>query len=196
MTQAPQTPPTPQTEAVRQLLADGTGTGAWALDASSSSVRVRGKSMWGLVTADGTFADVSGEGTLSADGGISGRLSIGAASIDTANAKRDKHLRSADFFDVEKHPRIEVGVSGSGGDLTADGLALSAEITVRGVTKVLPVTAAVVPEAGSGSDSGADAVRLSVKAVVEHREFGIVWSPMGMLNPLTAVTIEAVFRRA
>ncbi|WP_329456957.1 YceI family protein [Streptomyces sp. NBC_01497] len=198
MTQAPQTPPTPQAEAVRELLADGSGAGAWALDPASSSVRITAKSIWGLVTADGTFSDVSGEGTLTADGGISGRLTIGAASIDTANAKRDTHLRSADFFDVEKHPRIVVSVSGTGGDLTGDGVALSAEITVKGATRVVPVTAAVAPEpgTGSGADSGVDAVRLSVKTVVEHREFGIVWSPMGMLKPLTAVTIEAVFRRA
>jgi hypothetical protein len=124
----------------------------------------------------------------------------------------DKHLRSADFFDVEKHPHIVVAVTGTGGDLSGDGLALSAEITVKGTTQVLPVTAAVTPATGGGSAAGSgdgtgagagagagsapDTVRLTVRTVVDHRTFGIAWSPMGMMKPLTEVTVEAVFRRA
>ncbi|GAA3723319.1 YceI family protein [Streptomyces tremellae] len=190
MPQSPQTPPA----AVQRLLADGAGAGAWALDPASTSVRITSKSMWGLVTAHGTFKEVAGEGTLGADGAVEGLLTLGAASLDTANAKRDKHLRSADFFDTDNHPEIVVRVSGNANgadDATADGLPLSAEATVKGTTRVLPVTAAVAPEG-----SGTDAVRLTVRTVVDHRTFGITWSPMGMMKPHTDVAVEAVFRRA
>ncbi|MEW2547079.1 YceI family protein [Streptomyces sp. NPDC047002] len=187
MPQSPQTPPA----AVQRLLADGAAAGAWQLDPAATTVRITSKSMWGLVTAHGTFGEVAGEGTLGADGAVEGRLTLGAGSLDTANAKRDKHLRSADFFDVDNHPEIVVRVGGSVDGATADGLPLSAEATVKGATRVLPVTATVTPEG-----SGTDAVRLTVRTVVDHREFGIVWSPMGMMRPHTDVAIEALFRRA
>ena len=47
-------------------------------------------------------------GTLvSQEHGVGGELSIDAASINTSNRRRDKHLRSAAFFDVERYPEIK-----------------------------------------------------------------------------------------
>jgi polyisoprenoid-binding protein YceI len=51
----------------------------------------------GLVPVNGVFREVSENGAVSADGEVSGTVTVAAASIDTNNTRRDAHLRSADF---------------------------------------------------------------------------------------------------
>ena len=60
---------------------------------------------------------------------------IDMASVDTNNADRDQHLRSTDFFDVDKHPTMtfeSLGISGAGQDWVLEG-----ELTINGITKVV-----------------------------------------------------------
>ena len=61
--------------------------------------------MWGAMTVKGQFAEVRGEGRVTEAGAVSGRIDIIAASLHTGIGKRDEHLRSADFFDVESSRR-------------------------------------------------------------------------------------------
>ncbi len=95
-------------------MATGTGTrttpviptGTWKVDAAHSSVTFSVKHM-GIAKVRGKFTEF--EGTLEvredlAHGRIYGTVKV--ASIDTGEAKRDEHLRSADFFDVERFPEI------------------------------------------------------------------------------------------
>src|SRR6202042_1670696 len=84
--------------------------GTWVLDPARSTVRLRSKSMWGLVPVKGTFGTVTGEGTVSPEGEISGTVTVDAASVDTGTAKRDQHLRSGDFFAVDTYPNIVFAV--------------------------------------------------------------------------------------
>jgi polyisoprenoid-binding protein YceI len=86
--------------AAKDLLMDGVLAGEWALEPRASSVGLKSKSIGGLVPVNGAFGEVSGGGAVSAKGEVSGILTVGAASIDTKQAKRDTHLRSADFFDT------------------------------------------------------------------------------------------------
>jgi polyisoprenoid-binding protein YceI len=79
--------------------------GNWELDRERTSIEFRTKALW-VFPAKGTFRVLEGTGTVTADGGISGTLIIDAASIDTKNKKRDAHLRTADFFEVEAFPTI------------------------------------------------------------------------------------------
>jgi len=100
------------------------GPSTWSLDAAHSSVALRHKTMWGLVTVRGTFSDLSGTGEILPDGSAHGRLEIGAASPNTNNAKRDKHLQSADFFNAQAHPRIVAEMrraTRTGGTVTVSG---------------------------------------------------------------------------
>src|SRR5690242_8275337 len=76
----------------------------WRLDHDHSSVEFHVKTLWGLVTVKGAFARYEGRLDLSADPAI--ELTIDAASLDTKNAKRDAHLRSADFFAADEHPQV------------------------------------------------------------------------------------------
>jgi polyisoprenoid-binding protein YceI len=74
-------------------------------------------------------------------------LTIDTASIDSNHAERDKHLRSADFFDVEKHPTAVFTSTGYEGD--ANGGTLSGNLTLLGVTKPISFE---IRKIGEGKD--------------------------------------------
>ncbi|MEI7717580.1 MAG: YceI family protein, partial [Mycobacterium sp.] len=81
-----------------RALTDPASTGSWTLVPDRSSIKFSSKTLWGLVPVNGRFPDVTGEGTVGADGAVSGRLQIRAASVKTGIGKRDEHLCSPDFF--------------------------------------------------------------------------------------------------
>ena len=76
--------------------------GGWRIDPTRSSVEFRTPTLWGLATVDGRFERYDGSLDLQQNPAI--ELMIDAASLSTKNSFRDRHLRSADFFDVENHP--------------------------------------------------------------------------------------------
>jgi hypothetical protein len=79
-------------------------SGVWQLDPARSSVAFHVRHFYGLMTVKGTFADVDGKLDLGATPSV--ELNIQAAGLSTSHKKRDEHLRSADFFDVERHPQV------------------------------------------------------------------------------------------
>ena len=84
-----------------------TATSTWQLDPAHSSVEFAVKHMM-MTTVRGRFKNL--QATLTGDedhpDGCCVEAQIEVASIDTGNPDRDKHLRSADFFDAERHPNI------------------------------------------------------------------------------------------
>ena len=180
-----------------QALADGaaavglasvaTSPSTWSLDASRSSAAFQHKSIWGLVTVRGTFSDLAGTGEILADGTGRGRLDIGAASLNTKNAKRDEHLKSADFFNVQAHPRIVVDLRRA----TRDGgtIQVSGELTAAGVTRPLDLTATVV-------EASVDAITLRAEVKVDRASFGMTWNMLGSLKGLATVSVVARFVRS
>jgi polyisoprenoid-binding protein YceI len=136
--------------ALQALLKDGALAGHWALDPRRSSIRLKSRIL-GLAPVNGVFREVSGHGTVSPDGEVSGTVTVAAASIDTNNTRRDTHLRSTDFFDSGNHPDITFtadGIRPSG-----QGVAVTGAPTVRGRTRPLSLdTARPSPAMGkSGS---------------------------------------------
>lgn len=161
--------------------------GHWTLDPAQSTVNIENKSIWGLVNVKGVFTKVVGEGEVLPGGSAHGTLTIDVASLDTKHAKRDIHLRGTDFFDVDKHPSITFTAT----SVTANrnGTAeVTGELTVRGTTRPLALTA-------QASEVSADAVTLTASLSVERTNFGITWNQLGMLKPVTFVTITARFTR-
>src|SRR5262249_59409948 len=108
-----------------------------------------GRSIWGLAPVKGTFGQVPGHGTVSPTGEVSGMITVAAASIETKNAKRDKHLRSGDFFETDTFPHITFSVDRL--QPSSEGVTVTGQLTVRGRTR--PVTfPATVPVVGSGEE--------------------------------------------
>ncbi len=77
----------------------------WRLDPTRSGVEFHVRHFYGLVTVKGRFERF--EGTLDLRSQPAVQLTIDAASLDTKQKRRDTHLRSADFFDAERHPRVQ-----------------------------------------------------------------------------------------
>lgn len=171
--------------ALQSLLEDGKLAGSWTLDASRSEVRLKSRSMWGLVPVTGVFGAVTGNGKVSAAGEVSGTISVAARSVDTKNKKRDEHLRSADFFDVANHPDITFIADSIRPD--NEGAAVTGSITVRGRTRP-----ASFPVKVSATDSEAT---LDGEVQVNRADFGLTWNQVGMASMHNTITVHAVFTR-
>lgn len=162
--------------------------GTWTLDPDRSTITVKTKSLWGLVSVKGRFTEFRGEGQLAAPQKVSGRIEIKAASLRTGIRKRDQHLHSADFFAAEKFPDIVVVVS-SADAVEADWVDLRAQLTVKGTTKPLSLRTKVTP-VGEGS------MRLTTQATVNRQDFGVDGNLLGMIGDTATISGDLVFRRA
>ena len=171
--------------ALQDLLTDGTLAGSWVLDPGASSVRLKAKVM-GLITVNGGFREVTGAGTVQPDGTVRGRLTVGTASIDTRNTRRDVHLRSADFFDSDNSPDITFAASGIRPQ--GQGVVVTGALTIRGHTRPRSVETTV--SVRSDGEIGLDAA-----VQINRANFGISWNALGLASMHATVTIHATFVR-
>ena len=147
----------------------GDFVGKWVLDPAGTSIVFHTKAFW-VVPVKGTAKAIEGAGTVGADGSISGTLVVDAASIDTKLKRRDAHLRTADFFEVEKFPAITF--EATGGRLTGPGtLDLDGTLTVHGETKPLAVSATLSIEA--------DVATVAAEVEVDRSQWGLTLRPFG-----------------
>jgi polyisoprenoid-binding protein YceI len=161
------------------------GTKSWQLDSAHSSVSLSHKSMWKLVTVKGGFEKLSGSGEVLADGSAHGRIEIDAASINTKNAKRDEHLRSADFFNVSEHPQLVVDIASI--SRQADGSATTTgTLTAAGITKPFDLTARITEDTGQ-------AITLAADTEFNRADFGMTWGKLGMISGNARVSVVARF---
>ena len=172
--------------ALQAMLEDAAFTGSWTLDASRSAIGLRSRSMWGLAPVKGTFREVTGSGTVAADGQVSGTVTVTAASVDTKIAKRDTHLRSADFFDTGNHPHITFRVERI--TPSRQGVTVTGALTVRDRTRPVTFDATV-------SAADRDEVWIDAEVQVNRADFGLTWSPMRMASMRNTITGRAVFSR-
>jgi polyisoprenoid-binding protein YceI len=102
------------------------------------------------------------------------RATVEAASINTNNAKRDKHLRSGDFFDVEKNPTLSFESTSGVTGMKENRGKLAGNLTIHGVTK--PVVFDVVFR-GQGEDPWGN-VRsgFSASLDINRKDYGLNWN--------------------
>jgi len=159
--------------------------GTWTLDPARSSVEFLTKAMW-VLTVKGTVRAVDGTATVGADGAMTGSIVFDAASFDTKNKKRDAHLRTEDFFEVQKYPTITFAVTGAS-PLPTGQVELTGELTVHGRSRPVTVQADV-----SGTQEQAT---VTAGFDIDRSAWGITWSKLGAgLSNL--VTVTATFTRS
>lgn len=149
-------------------------TQTWQIDSAHSGIhfsvrhlviaKVRGQfGRWtgALAVPDGDFSKATVE------------VAIDAASIETGVADRDAHLRSADFFDVERFP--EITFRSRRVEPIAEGrFALVGDLTLRGTTREVPLE---VESAGQTRDPwGNVRAGFAGKTAVDRKEFGLTWN--------------------
>lgn len=146
--------------------------GTWAIDAMHSEVGFSVRHMM-VSKVRGRFSKFSGEVVTTPDVlGSSVQAEIDLASINTGNDQRDGHLRSIDFFDAENHPVMtyrSTGLRANGDQYVLDG-----ELTLRGVTKSVPMTLEVNgfgPDAYGGTRTG-----FTATAEINRQDFGVSWN--------------------
>ncbi len=147
----------------------------WQIDPAHTQVEFEVSHLM-FAKVRGRFRTVEGAlqiGAGPALGASSVRAVIASQSIDTAQADRDAHLRSADFFDVERFPELRFEsrsvVRRGPGALTVDG-----DLEIRGVTRAVSLD---VREAGAGKDPwGNDRVAFTATTTVDRRDFGLTWN--------------------
>jgi polyisoprenoid-binding protein YceI len=143
--------------------------GTWAIDPVHSEVGFAARHMM-VSKVRGKFRTFSGQLVTGADPlGSSVTAEIDLASVDTGHDQRDAHMRSADFFDVENYPTMtyrSTGVRANG-----DGYVLDGELTLKGVTKEVPLTLELN---GFGPDPyGGTRAGFSATGEINRRDFGV-----------------------
>jgi polyisoprenoid-binding protein YceI len=135
----------------------------------------------GLTTVVGRFSRFDGQYAVR-DGGRSIELTIDADSLDTHDRRRDEHLRSADFFDVERHPYVRFDANDVT-DLEDGKLAVVGELEAAGM-KVTFSFEATFSEVG-------DDLEIEATTIVDHRLLGMTWSPLGTLRAPATLHVQA-----
>jgi polyisoprenoid-binding protein YceI len=176
------------THPVSDLLRSGAAQGQWTLDPANSTVKFRVKHFWHAITVSGLFEQIEGAGTVAPDGSVSGQLTMQAGSVSTSNSRRDKHLRSADFFDAEQHPLVVLTVTGAD-PASNDEIAVRGTLQAAGRSQPVSFTA-------RAEDTGPDAVTLRAEVVVDRTVFGMTWSPLGIAAKEAAGSVVARFTRS
>ncbi len=144
----------------------------WAIDKTHSELTFRVRHLVSRVR--GTFTDW--DGTLTAEpnqwNGGSVVVNVRTASIQTNNDRRDTHLRSGDFFDVEKFPAMtfkSTKVEVQGNEVTLTG-----ELTIKDVTKTVVLKGDFLGmTAGQG---GRDRIGFEVSTTVNRLDYGLTWN--------------------
>jgi polyisoprenoid-binding protein YceI len=112
---------------------------AWRIDPDRSSVEFAVPSFWGLTTVKGRFTRFGGTLDLQRDPAVA--LTLDAGSLDTGHARRDKHLRSQDFFAAEEHPHVRFRSDSA--RLEGERLTVSGTLQAGGESEPLSLVAKV-----------------------------------------------------
>jgi polyisoprenoid-binding protein YceI len=175
-------------------------TTTWKLDPAHSHAEFKVKHMM-ISNVKGGFSGLTGDLTEHlTDASLSFiEASIDVATVNTNDAQRDGHLKSADFFDIEKYPTMSfksalVKPDGDG------GYKVTGDFTLHGVTK--QITFSVDGPSAPGKDPwGNTRIGLTATTKINRKDFGLNWNAAletgGILvGDDVQITIEAEFIKA
>jgi polyisoprenoid-binding protein YceI len=161
-------------------------TGTWLEVSSASEVTFKTRTLFGLLSVNGTFTGHSGEMTVDDEGRASGQLELDAASVETGIRKRDDHLASADYFDAENNPKIVVRFSSI--DPAPAGGTVQGELQIRDNT--IPIQGPLEFE-----QLGPDRIRLTAEIPFDHHSAGLGWRKTGQIRGVIPVRASIVLDR-
>jgi polyisoprenoid-binding protein YceI len=150
-------------------------TSTWKIDQGHSAAQFKVKHMM-ISNVKGEFTSLQGGLQLDEQNVENSRIEaeIEAASINTREPQRDAHLKSADFFDVERFPTLSfrsTKVSRKDGE----EVSVTGDLSIRGVTR--PVTFAVEgPSAPAKDPWGNTRIGLSATTKINRKDFGLTWN--------------------
>jgi polyisoprenoid-binding protein YceI len=153
-------------------------TGDYDIDAVHSRLGFAAKHAM-VTTVRGQFTTYTAEVHLDEDNiaNTTARVEIDATSFDTGNEGRDNHVRSADFFEVEKYPKITF-VSTSAERKSDDEFVLHGDLTIRDITKPVSID---FEQTGAAVDPwGNFRVGFEGKAKIDRTDWGVSYNaPLG-----------------
>src|SRR5579859_7673509 len=171
------------------LLHDDAAVGVWTLDSATAVLEFQVKHFWGAVTVRGRFGTVTGRIDVAASGSVSGSIDAQSVSLDSGNPRRDKHLRSADFFDVANHPTVVFSVA-SVQPVGDDTVRVTGDLTAAGRTQSITFDARI-------SNATMEHFAVDGQVSVDRRAgFGMKWSPLGMASSTAVLAVHAEFARS
>jgi polyisoprenoid-binding protein YceI len=147
----------------------------WSIDPAHSIAEFKVKHMM-ISNVKGHFPKITGSLTIDEAGHANSRVeaTIEAASIETRDAQRDAHLKSEDFFHVEKFPALtfrSTSISRVGdGELSVEG-----DLSIRGVTRKV-VFAVEGPTPPAKDPWGNTRIGISATTKINRKDFGLVWN--------------------
>jgi polyisoprenoid-binding protein YceI len=177
-----------------------TATSTWNIDPVHSVAEFKVKHMM-ISNVKGQFTAIKGTLVLDEADLANSKIeaSVDASSINTRDPQRDAHLKSADFFDVEKFP--ELAFKSTNISRTRDGeLAVTGDLTIHGVTRSVKF-AVEGPTAPAKDPWGNTRVGLSATTKIDRKDFGLTWnSPLEtggiLVGDEVTITLDVQFVKA
>ena len=149
----------------------------------------------GLIEIPGFFRDITGAVVYDAKDPSKSSVTFTAkaTSIDTGVPNRDTHLRSADFFEVEKYP--EVTFKSTKVEKKGNGWAVTGDLTMKGVTKSVTIPFNLTGFLPGGQRSG-PRMGVTGAATINRRDFGVNWGNNipGTSTPVVADNVDIVLQ--
>jgi polyisoprenoid-binding protein YceI len=151
-----------------------TATTKWGFDLAHTEISFKVRHMM-ITNVKGFFKEFNGSVESSGSNFTDAKISftIQTASIETGEANRDAHLKSADFFDIDKFPTLTFS-SSSLKPISSEEYELTGDLTIRGVTK----TVKLKTEFGGVQNDpwGNTKAGFTLTGKVNRKEYGLLWN--------------------
>jgi polyisoprenoid-binding protein YceI len=146
---------------------------AWEFDGAHSSAEFKVRHLM-ISNVTGKFTGITGKAAIDDSDITKSKVDadIPANTVNTDNEKRDAHLKSGDFFDVAKFPKmtfVSKSITKSGGDLAVNG-----DLTIHGVTKPVTLATTLTPE--MKDPFGGTRRGLTATTKINRKDFGLTWN--------------------
>jgi len=160
----------------------------WTIDPQYATVEFTAKVLF--FTVRGSFTNFSGKITLDENDikRSSVEATINAASVNTGIKKRDEHLRSKDFLDVEAHPEIRFQSASVGPGRDRDMLRVTGTLTIKGQTREVVLDVTITDR--SRSPRGDEIIYCAAVIKIDRFAFGVNYG-RGLIRGAIKILIQA-----